>query len=488
MRDLQTLPKLADSLSYLYAEHCIVEKAQQAIEFFDQDGATRVPAAALSVLLLGPGTRITHAAVTVLADSGCTIVWVGEDGTRCYAQGGGETRKGYQLLHQARLASDPQLRLEVCKRMYRMRFDEDLDPDLTIEQLRGMEGARVRSAYATLSIVHGVRWHGRSYDRASWGNSDPINRAISAANALLNGLCHAAIVSAGYAPGLGFIHTGKQLSFVYDIADLYKVEITLPVAFSLVGRSSQRVEPRVRKACRQAFKNAKLLKRIVPDIQHLLDLPDDILSAGPGADADPGRPEPLWTPPPALEPDPVDRADQAARVASSERTTPESAVASSPVSASEVSASEVSASAASQESDASDSMSPTGTAEPGIDPIPSPAPESVLIPARPLSPADDAEREAQYALAQRRARARRGLEGSWQITPQAPDTWCVITRPQSDGYTVQQHDSGWTCTCPDYANTGLGACKHTLAVELLIQEQAADADADAEVRVEEVSA
>lgn len=301
MRDLQTLPKLADSLSYLYAEHCIVEKKQQAIELLDQDGATLVPAAALAVLLLGPGTKITHAAVKTLADNGCAIVWVGEDSTRCYAHGGGETRKGYHLLHQARLASDPALRLEVCKRMYRKRFQVDLDPFLTIEELRGMEGARVRTAYAQLSLKYHVEWHGRSYDRASWGNSDPINRAICAAHALLNGLCHAAIVSGGYSPGLGFIHTGLQLSFVYDIADLYKVELTLPTAFRIVSESRQHVEPRVREACRQAFKEAKLLQRILPDIQQVLELPDEVLDAGAEADEDPGHPEPLWDPPAEIQ-------------------------------------------------------------------------------------------------------------------------------------------------------------------------------------------
>lgn len=297
MQDLQELPKLADSLTYLYAEHTVVEQKAKAIELFDKDGATLVPTAALTVLLLGPGTRITHAAVKALADSGCAIVWVGEDGTRCYAHGGGETRKAYHLLHQAKLASDDALRLEVCKRMYRYRFgDQHLDPDLDIQQLRGMEGARVRTTYTQASIRHHVEWNGRRYNRGSWGDTDPINRALSAANALLNGLCHAAIVSGGYSPGLGFIHTGKQLSFVYDIADLYKVELTIPTAFRIAGESSERVEPRVREACRQVFKDAKLLQRILPDIEKLLDISQDILATGEGADTDPGRPEPLWTP------------------------------------------------------------------------------------------------------------------------------------------------------------------------------------------------
>jgi len=408
MRDLHELPKLADSLTYLYAEHVIVEQKAKAIELFDKDGATLVPTAALSVLLLGPGTRITHAAVKALADSGCAIVWVGQDGTRCYAHGGGETRKAYHLLHQARLVSDPALRLEVCKRMYRMRFkQQDLDPLLTIEQLRGMEGARVRSAYAHASITYEIPWHGRSYDRASWGNSDPANRALSAANALLNGLCHAAIVSGGYSPALGFIHTGLQTSFVYDIADLYKVEITIPTAFRIAAESRERVQPRVREACRQAFKEAKLLQRILPDIETLLAIPEDVLAAGAGADEDPGRPEPLWM----------------------------------------------------ADSVASDARSAAYNAD--LWPPPS-APDHVYSPDTTATLPDVSQ--ADPAVQQRWQRALEGLQSGWTVEPVAESEWRVITRPATPGYTVKHHAGQWRCTCPDFAKNGLEICKHTAAV------------------------
>jgi CRISPR-associated protein Cas1 len=220
---------------------------------------------------------------------------------RCYAQGGGETRKACHLLRQAELVSDPLQRLEVVKRMYRYRFgDEDLDPDLDIFQLRGKEGARVRNAYARASRAYDVPWHGRRYDRSNWGSGDPVNRALSAANALLNGLCHTGIVSGGYSPALGFIHTGKQMSFVYDIADLYKVEITIPLAFRIVAESEQKVGPRVREACREAFREHRLLKRILPDIDRLLGISEEVLIAGGESDGDPARPEPLWSLPPSL--------------------------------------------------------------------------------------------------------------------------------------------------------------------------------------------
>jgi len=143
-----------------------------------------------------------------------------------------------------------------------------------------------------------VPWQGRRYDRAEWGRSDPINRTISAANALLNGLCHAAIVSGGYSPALGFIHTGKQLSFVYDIADLYKVEVTIPLAFRAVAESPLHAEKEVRRLCRERFREVRLLDRIVPDIDALLQVRggDNELAEAEADDfdSDPARPGPLW--------------------------------------------------------------------------------------------------------------------------------------------------------------------------------------------------
>jgi CRISPR-associated protein Cas1 len=283
-------------MSYLYLEHCRIEQKLKAVEMWDKEGRTMIPVAALSVLMLGPGVSITHTAIRTLADNGCLVVWCGEDGMRCYAHGGGETRKAYHLLKQAKLASYDEKRRMVVMRMYRMRFEDDLPPNLTLPQIRGHEGVRVRNAYAKASEKYNVSWQGRRYERNQWHKSDPINRALSAANALLNGICHTAIVSGGYSPAIGFIHTGKQLSFVYDIADLYKADITIPIAFRCVAKSDQQVEKRVRQACREAFREVSLLKRILPDIDMILDISKKTLLAGQEADFDPARPEPLWEP------------------------------------------------------------------------------------------------------------------------------------------------------------------------------------------------
>ena len=376
---------------YLYLEHCRVEQKYKAVEFVDENGRTMVPAAALAVLMLGPGTSITHAAVKALADNGCLVVWCGEDVTRCYAQGSGETRKAYHLLKQAELSSDPRKRLQVILRMYRYRFGDKLQPGLSLEQIRGLEGQRVRQAYACASQEYGVPWHGRHYDRSNWDYGDPVNRALSAANALLNGLCHAGIVSGGYSPALGFIHTGLQLSFVYDIADLYKAEGTIPLAFRVVAEGTENLHARVRLACREAFKEARLLQRILPDIEALLGITPDVLAAGQEADDDPGRPEPLWMPP-----------DDA---------------------------------------------------------------EATAIPAV-LGAQTGATGRPDKALELRRQRAEEGLRSGWTVRQCAPGEWKVVTHAGTPGYTVRQMEAAWQCDCPDFARSGLGVCKHTLAVEL----------------------
>jgi CRISPR-associated protein Cas1 len=177
--------------------------------------------------------------------------------------------------------------------MYAYRFDESLADDFNLEQIRGHEGVRVRNIYKNMSRRYGVPWTGRRYDRSSWDRSDPINRALSSANALLNGICHAAILSGGYSPGLGFIHTGKQLSFVYDVADLYKTEISIPVAFESTALGSDGLEARVRQRMRQKFRETKLLQRILPDIDQLLAV-DNVFNQPDVLDEDAALPTPLW--------------------------------------------------------------------------------------------------------------------------------------------------------------------------------------------------
>ena len=250
MKNLQELPKLGDSISYLYLEHAVIEQNDTAIVAIQKEGRTPIPIAAMTCLLLGPGTSVTHAAIRAICENGCMA----------------------NLLIQAKACMDQEQHLETAKRMYQIRFSNMKTDGLTLQQLRGMEGIRVRKAYELASKTTGVRWKKRSYKAEDWDRADPVNQALSEANALLYGLCHAAVVSLGYSPGLGFIHTGKQLSFVYDVADLYKVETTIPAAFEAVRElaSGNDQKKLVRLKCRAYFANAHVLSRIARDLAWIL--------------------------------------------------------------------------------------------------------------------------------------------------------------------------------------------------------------------------
>lgn len=297
VRDLHVLPKFSDGWSYLYVERCRIDQEARAIAVHDEAGKVPVPCANLALLMLGPGVSITHAAISVLADHGCLVAWCGEEGVRFYAVGMGETRGAGNFLHQARTWADADLRMQVVRRLYQLRFSEMFDPGLTLQQIRGMEGVRVRDAYAKAARQTGVSWSGRSYQRDKWSNADPVNRALSVANACLYGICHAAIVSAGFSPALGFIHTGKMLSFVYDVADLYKAEVTIPAAFRAAAEEKDGLERRVRVTCRDQFVATRILEKIIPDIQKALMLPRQGTTGDTAPfDQDAAAPGALWDP------------------------------------------------------------------------------------------------------------------------------------------------------------------------------------------------
>ncbi len=297
--DLHALPKIRDGLSYLYVDRCRIEREANGVALFDKDGKTSIPCAALATLLLGPGTTITHAAILTLADCGCQVIWCGEEGVRFYAEGGGRTRRAERLLHQARVWADAEAHGQVVRRLYAMRFPEDVPEGTTLAELRGREGARVRSAYREASEEHGVPWRGRTYRRGRWAGADPVNRALSAANACLYGVSHAAILAAGYSPALGFIHTGKMNSFVYDVADLYKLEVCVPAAFQTVAQGTRGVEGRVRGLLRDRVRDLRLLARIVPDLDAALgrrEVVADASSDHADEDADGAVPSRIWDP------------------------------------------------------------------------------------------------------------------------------------------------------------------------------------------------
>lgn len=283
------LGRLADRLSFVYVEHAKIDREANALTFWQADGVVHVPAAMLAAVLLGPGTRVTHAAVALLAGSGCSVLWTGENGVRLYAGAVSAATTSGLLQRHAVLVSGQKTRLQVARAMYAMRFPGEDVSGLPMQQLRGREGARVRACYRRQAELAGVPWHGRHYDARNWNSGDPVNRCLSAANSALYGVVHAAILHLGCSPGLGFIHTGHQLSFVYDVADLYKAEVTIPAAFQTAAAGEGDLGGRARRAVRDAIASSRLLPRIAADIRALL-----------GASADEEEPggqtavAPLW--------------------------------------------------------------------------------------------------------------------------------------------------------------------------------------------------
>ena len=268
-----TLPELVrvqDRLSFVYLERSIISRDASAITATDDRGTVHIPAATLSALLLGPGTSVTHQAMVLLAESGSTVVWVGERGVRCYAHGRSLAQSTRLLEAQARLITNRTLRLGVARRMYEVRFPGEDVSAMTMQQLRGREGARVRKAYREQSELTGVPWTRRQVDFDHFEAGDPVNQALSAATTCLYGVVHAAIVALGCSPGLGFVHVGHERSFVFDVADLYKAELAIPVAFEVAALDLADVGGYTRRLMRDRMHEAKILERCVRDIRWLL--------------------------------------------------------------------------------------------------------------------------------------------------------------------------------------------------------------------------
>ncbi len=267
---LKPIP-IKERLSILYIEKGNLDVLDGAFVVVDKNGVrTHIPVGGVACLMLEPGTRVSHAACALAARVGTLLVWIGEAGVRLYSAGQPGGARADRLLYQAKLALDADLRLKVVRRMYALRFGEEPPARRSVDQLRGIEGARVREMYKRMAKKYGVEWRARDYDPDTWDASDVPNRCLSAATACLYGVTEAAVLAAGYAPAVGFIHTGKPLSFVYDVADIYKFDTVVPVAFKIAARKLVKVEQEVRLACRNIFRETKLLERIVPGIEEML--------------------------------------------------------------------------------------------------------------------------------------------------------------------------------------------------------------------------
>lgn len=270
--ELQDLPRVEDRMTFLYVERSKISRTDGAITIRCDKGTVDFPAASLALLMLGPGTDVSHRAVELIGHNGVTIVWVGEKGVRYYAHGKPLTHNSKLITQQAKLVSNNRSRIAVARRMYQMRFPSEDVSAMTMQQLRGREGARIRSLYRKLANEYGISWTKRNFDVSDYESGEPVNQALSAGNICLYGLAHSICVALGVSPALGFIHTGHDNSFVFDLSDLYKAESSIPLAFKLASETNENIGSTMRRVMRDYFTETQLIKRMVHDIYFLFNI------------------------------------------------------------------------------------------------------------------------------------------------------------------------------------------------------------------------
>jgi CRISPR-associated protein Cas1 len=241
-------------------------------------GDYAIPYQAVSMILLGPGTSITQDVLRLCARHGTLIAAVGEGGVKSYtAPPLGQGRSDVARAHAERWA-DPKRRLDTARRLYAWRFGRVL-PHRDIETLRGIEGARIKESYKLVAQRFGIIWHGRRYDRQNPNAADLPNQAINHAATFVEAAADIAVAAVGALPPLGFIHEDSSNAFTLDVADLYRIDITLPLAFSAVQAIQQKksdltIEREVRKRAARAFRQEKLIPRMIDRIKELFDVDD----------------------------------------------------------------------------------------------------------------------------------------------------------------------------------------------------------------------
>lgn len=240
-------------------------------------GDYAIPYQMLSMILLGPGSTVSHDALRLLARHGTLIAAVGEGGVKLYtAPPMGQGRSDVARAH-ANLWANEGARLDVARRMYAFRFGEVL-PHRDITVLRGIEGGRIKALYRLVAEQTGLEWHGRRYDRQNPNAADLPNQALNHAATFVEAAADIAVAAVGALPPLGFIHEDSSNAFVLDIADLWRADITVPLAFSVAKRveddPKQSLERELRREAALWFRKRKLISAMIDRIKELLNVDD----------------------------------------------------------------------------------------------------------------------------------------------------------------------------------------------------------------------
>jgi CRISP-associated protein Cas1 len=242
------------------------------------DGDYQIPHQALSMILLGPGSSVTHDALRLLANHGTGLVAVGQDGVRTYTApplGAGDSALARQ---QATLWGNKDSRISVARKMYALRMGSVL-PHRDLDVLRGIEGGRVKKSYQEAAERFGIAWAGRHYDRANPARTDVPNQAINHAASAVSGAAAIAVIATAAIPQLGFIHEDSSQAFVLDIADLFRETATLEIAFGAakeVSQSARTIDYLVRQRAAALFAEKKMIPSMIDKIKSILTPSDDL--------------------------------------------------------------------------------------------------------------------------------------------------------------------------------------------------------------------
>lgn len=270
---IETLAPAKDRWTPLYLEHGRLEVDDASVKWLSGQGLVcRIPVATVSALILGPGTTLTHAAIKVCADCNTPLFWMGEDGLRFYSYGIQPNHDNSMARLHAEAWASKKRREDIARKMFRFRFEDIEVSSATVQQLRGMEGKRVKFTYERLGMEYGVTWKGRDYNTQKWDLADGINKALSATNASLYALTSAVCLSMGFLPQLGFVHDAGTLPFIYDVADLYKHETSWPAAFQAIRQDPKDDGTLARQILKERVEQTKLLQRMPRDLMKLFDL------------------------------------------------------------------------------------------------------------------------------------------------------------------------------------------------------------------------
>lgn len=260
-----------ERISLLYVEKAKIEQSEYGVQIRQGSKVSEIPITTISCLILGPGTNITHRAVSNCAQAGCSICWMGMDQAVFYAYGNPTTNKSKNILKQMHYHESKVLHTEIIHKMYNWRYPNEKIKSMSLEELKGFEGKKMKEIYSEYAQKYNIDWNFRNAKLNEFDELDLPNKYLNSINHTLYAITQAIIQIMGYSPAIGFIHTGHMQAFTFDISDLFKEEITIPLAFKLTKEKGYFDRNKMISEYRQFITDKKVIKRMVNYLEELFD-------------------------------------------------------------------------------------------------------------------------------------------------------------------------------------------------------------------------